>query len=402
VWDVAGKRLLHRLRTPGENVVRGLVFSADSKTLVVGGSFDALQRWDLASGKKLTPWVGRERGVVCLDRAPDGETIASVGDDGAVRLWDAATGKELRCLQGAPGAVLSVAFSPDGKTLASGGMDGTIRLWDMATGKELRRWPTYHFRVWSLAFSTDSKYLASAGRSPVIGLWEAATGRGLRAVLGHRGPVDRVTFSPDGKTLASTGDDTTILLWDVARLFRENQAPADALTPQERELYWSDLSDPEESRVWQARAMLCAAGPQTTEVLRRRWPEMLAAAARLGRLLAQLDSDDFDSREKASVGLEELGLFAEPALRKALEKPPSPEVRHRVKMLLGKLPRDAAKGGTQELLRPLQGLALLEWINSVEARQLLKEAAQGPAESDAATTARAILLRLGERPTARP
>ncbi len=58
------------------------------------------------------------------------------------------------------------------------------------------------------------------------------------------------------------------------------------------------------------------------------------AAAELARLIADLDSDDFDRREAASKELAALGPQAESALRKALEETTSAEVRSRIGKLL--------------------------------------------------------------------
>src|SRR5262249_21721775 len=57
---------------------------------------------------------------------------------------------------------------------------------------------------------------------------------------------------------------------------------------------------------------------------------------RVNQLIAELDSDQFASREKATQELEKLSEAAAPALRKALENRPSPEMRKRVQGLLAK------------------------------------------------------------------
>jgi WD40 repeat protein len=401
VWNVASRKLLHQfsvLPQRGNIGVSALVLSADGKTLFVGTFNHGIRRWDLALGKELPPLLGNERCMSCPGSSPDGKTIVSVGRDNTVSLWDAATCKELHCLRGHAGRVTSAAISPDGKTVASWSLDRTIRLWDAATGKEIRSWRTYHDYVCSMAFSPDGSHLASAGVSQVIGLWEVATGRALPPLVGHHGPVYRVAFSPDGKALASAGEDTTILLWDVDRLLRQKRLPTPAFAAEELELYWHDLADRRAHIVRAAKEVLCAAGPWTTNRIRQRLPEALAGAGRVGRLLGELDSDDFDTREKASAELAKLVTLAEPALRMALEKQPSAEVRRRVAILLEKLPKPETKGSMDERLCPLVTLALLEWIDSPEARQLLKEVAEGPPESDATKEAQAILERVAKRP----
>jgi len=343
--------------------------------------------------------VGHKQPWVRLAPAPDRKTLVSLGGDETVRLWDAVTGKELHCLQH---DAREVAFSPDGKTVASGGSDGFIRLWDTATGKEVRHWKTNHSIVWTVAFSADGKYLASAGGSRVIGLWETSTGRALPPLVGHRGKVVRLVFSPNGKLLASTGQDTTVLLWDVERLFRERRGPTVRFAPEELEISWWDLGAPEPWKVRQARDLLCAGGAQTVSLLQRCLPEAAAETARMEQFIADLDSDAFKVREEATAALEKLGTAAGPALRKAEEKPISPEARRRVEMLLAKLEDKDGPRDVSRVRRPLEALAVLEWIDSPEARQLLKEVAKGPPAADVTKEASAILKRLAARDGAKP
>jgi len=61
--------------------------------------------------------------------SPDGKTLASGGRDRVVKLWEVATGQEIRTFIGHNGTVTGVAFSPDGQTVISGSRDKTLRLW---------------------------------------------------------------------------------------------------------------------------------------------------------------------------------------------------------------------------------------------------------------------------------
>jgi tetratricopeptide (TPR) repeat protein len=66
--------------------------------------------------------------------SPDGRTILTGSADRTARLWDAATGRPAGPTLVHPDAVWSVAFSPDGRLILTGSYGGTARLWDAATG----------------------------------------------------------------------------------------------------------------------------------------------------------------------------------------------------------------------------------------------------------------------------
>src|SRR5262249_12125121 len=95
---------------------------------------------------------------------------------------------------------------------------------------------------------------------------------------------------------------------------------------------------------------------------------------KIDRLVADLDSDEFGVRERATADLEKLGPQAEPALQKALKETTSAEGRRRAAALLDKL---AGAVDSTERLQALRAIEVLERINDREARRLLEELAGG-------------------------
>lgn len=87
------------------------------------------------------------------------------------------------------------------------------------------------------------------------------------------------------------------------------------------------------------------------------------------RLISDLDSNEFAVREQATRKLEELGELAEPALRRAIKKPPSLEVRRRSEALLAKVP-----GARWRVVR---AVAVLEHVERPEAHAFLESLAKG-------------------------
>ncbi len=100
-------------------------------------------------------------------------------------------------------------------------------------------------------------------------------------------------------------------------------------------------------------------------------------------------------RKKAALELGKLGDSARPALKKALEGKPSPEVRRQVDELLGKLKPGEPLAG--EDLRAVRGVELLEQMATPEARQILEGLAKGPPGARLTREAEAAISRFANR-----
>jgi hypothetical protein len=119
---------------------------------------------------------------------------------------------------------------------------------------------------------------------------------------------------------------------------------------------------------------------------------MTQDAGRTARLIAELDSEQFSSRQRASAALAKLGDAAEPDLRLALRRTRSAEQRRRLGQLLDKLAEDAP-----EPLRACRALEVLERIGTAEAKSVLEVLAGGAAEARLTREARTALEQLAER-----
>jgi hypothetical protein len=286
-----------------------------------------------------------------------------------------------------------VAFSPDGRLLATAANELVLRLWDAATGKEARQLPGHGNGVHALAFSADGRTLAAAGFGPVTRLWEVATGRIRHQVEGHRGLVSALAFTPDGRTLLSGGADTTVLLWDLTGRQSNGRLQTADVTDPDLEALWSDLAGEDAAKAYRAAWRLVASPKQALPLLRGALrPVPVVEGERLRRLVAELDDDDFQVRERASRALEEAGDQAEAELRKALEGNPTAEVRQRVGNLLERLSPQAE---VPERLRQARALEVLEGTATPEARALLEALAKGAPSARLTREAKAALERLG-------
>ena len=136
LWDAESGKEIRRF---GDEKIRCVAFSADSRK-VVGGGGD-LWVWDVATGKELLKvQKTHEFGGMCMVAfSPDGDLMVSVGHgpykpkflelyprafDGEVKVWDVATGKaRLAFAVDIPGGrhLEWASLSPDGERVFAGG-----------------------------------------------------------------------------------------------------------------------------------------------------------------------------------------------------------------------------------------------------------------------------------------
>jgi len=139
---------------------------------------------------------------------------------------------------------------------------------------------------------------------------------------------------------------------------------------------WDALAREDSMAAYRAIRML-AQQPATAAQLRDGIKQIAAKdtfsddPARVAKLMAELDSEEFAVRDRASKSLRDLGPLAVPALRKALDAKPKPslEMRQRLEELV-----DAATKPTSspEMLRVSRALEALELMGTPEGREALQ------------------------------
>jgi RNA polymerase sigma factor (sigma-70 family) len=182
---------------------------------------------------------------------------------------------------------------------------------------------------------------------------------------------------------------------DPLSIIAGRKLPPRDLSAKELGELWGELNGDNSFRAAQVIQTLSAAPKQTVAFLDKQLkPVAEPDHERIARLIADLDSEQFAVRQKASAELEKFGDLAEPALRKKLSAElPSLEVRRRMERLLERLNDDP----TADQLRVRRALQALEAIGTPEAQTVLDKLARGAEGDRQSREAAAALARLARQ-----
>jgi WD40 repeat protein len=433
-WNVAEGRLLRRIVVESRALQGGRL--AEKLALVSSKDGSALELIDETGKASEFPQEGRANPAY-LALAPDGRFLAIANRENNVIAWDRATGKELFTI--ATQIAQPVAFTPDGESLLLSPRPGLLQLMRTRDGAIRRTFIPVDQPMRHLTVSPDGQFLAGVSDAEVI-VWEIASGHtrwktnlpapdsGLDIRSVSNGEPYPLAFSPDsrmlyvadfvcglhgydvlrgkevlkrpgGKTLpaclAVAPDGRTVAIGDVLGAIRLWSVATPPLTyhaqpPETLRKWLADLGHAGGDTPRLAVAGLLEGGPDTVTLLRQSLkPAAKPAPGRVTTLIRQLDAEDFDERENATIALLRLGSRIESEIDAALAVATRPEAKRRlreIKQELVSAPIDA------QTLRELRGIAVLEWLGAKDA---LEPLAKGDPDAETTKQAKAALERLG-------
>ena len=405
IYDAATGKELFALNT-NRHGHTAVAFAPKGKILAVATEDgEDVLLWDLESRKLHKRLLGHRPNAEGLAFSPDGKLLAtSLHAEDEIYQWDVATGKKLRTFKmdrllpadRGFGDSWHIAFSPDGETLAAGSSWGAVIFVDprMGTVKRILQ-ERARASCFAIEFSVDGKMVATA-IGDTIQLWEVATAK-ERARFRGQERIASMALSPDSRILASGSIAGILNVWDLD--VEKRKKPDDAELPR----LWKDLEGGDVALAYKAIRILTTFSLQSLPFLHKRLrptaaPPPEAPANEIKHSLADLDSDVFATREKATDDLKKCCFSAEATLRRALSGRPSLEVRRRVEAILEHIERTR----TAQQLQELRALEVLEHIGTAEARDFLEELGKGVADARLTQEAKASLARLKKRPIPKP
>ncbi len=231
VWRLGRKPVRVLCDKVAGDAVWSIALSGDGR-LLYGCGKRAVLRWDVKTGKPLSPIAVRGDRLHRLALAPGGASLAYASyrglakapwvADQTVAVIDAKTGAE-RVVAAAQASLL--CFSPDDKLLACCGWKTAvatatpgIALLDAGTLEPVRLIVDRNRSFRHLAFAPHGDLLAATLDDEGAGIHIFAVGDGkIRTrITGYTGRASHVAFSPDGAHLAAALDDGILRVWDAA------------------------------------------------------------------------------------------------------------------------------------------------------------------------------------------
>lgn len=382
--------------TPGPRYVMGVDLSANGQRLAIRDYDWANQVVELRT--KDDQQLKRTRYPRPIDEeqlfmagkslaiSPDGNLLAELFSltEGniSLRLWEVTSGKLICKFNLTQPIIKAIAFSPDGRTLAVTTGEHTIALLEVATGNEraclgrsssgkVSAGPASVVGLTCIAFSPDGHLLAAGDSTGRIRLFDVATNQELSGLNGHVGAVVRLAFAANGKRMISGSTDTTALVWELSP--RPDVAnTGQPLDPKQLTELWQQVCGADAAKSYSAIHVLSKYPNQVLPLIQTRLQPVPDDQTRLNQLVADLDHNRFNIREKAQKELETLGELAESTINNAFNNKPSAEVQTRLEAL-----RNRPKITANPLVEQTRALELLERIGTPAALQIVQRIARG-------------------------
>ncbi len=222
LWETETESVKPIWQAPLDNEgLNKIQFSADGKLLVSAMQDKTGMIWDAETGELINTLDGHTAATRMEEFSKDGSRLFTAGEDGFGRVWNAETGDLLRVLQGHEGVVNSIRISPRFRNRAvTASDDSTVKVWDTEKGTLITTFKNHKAPVVYAEYSPESYRIVTASLDSTAGLWQLDTvthrWRMIAKLRGHNAAVDKAIFSPDGsKVMTYSIDHPEIRIWDA-------------------------------------------------------------------------------------------------------------------------------------------------------------------------------------------
>jgi len=423
VWDFASGNETATVTVPDRGTVRKANLAPNGKMLFTLETADKencfyLRNWEVPTRMQTRSWKIplkslQESALLPVRLAQDGKTVfvASGEAPAGVHVFDAITGRKRFVPVQGEGTAHFVP-SPDARVVASwifnqywiGKPSSPVCLSEVLTGTEILVLKGNSESVATAAWSADGRLLATGDQRPdsrmasseqTIRLWNATTGKELARFTGFKSDVNALTFAPDAGRLIAALHDGTILVWDTAYAAR-SVLKVQHLNEDDLRFCLNALAEKQAANAYGAMWKLIAAPHDSVPFLRSQLkPAVAADLAKIERWIADLGSEQFTVRQRATKELKNAGEQVKAPIAKAMQSNPSLEACRRLESILDAIASAVPGPAT---LQAVRAITVLEKIGSTEARQVLETLSKGAPGARETLEAQQALAKLNSSP----
>ncbi|MCC2548230.1 caspase family protein [Hymenobacter sp. BT175] len=205
LWDLE-KRVLLTTLSGHKGGVEAAQFSANGRfivTLPVEG--DRVRVSDGHTGQKLhlLPTKGTDAETTIISK--DGKLLFTTGGSNAgIEKWDLASGKRLLIIQNTQSHLSSLTYNDTTHELLGGNWGGGIILWDTNTGAIRQSFTGHKGRILAAQFGLTAGTLITASEDHTVKVWNGKTGALVNTLL-PLGAADYINIVAGGYYKSSTG-----------------------------------------------------------------------------------------------------------------------------------------------------------------------------------------------------
>ncbi len=201
---VTGKELINR-KLKDSDTAHAMVFSPDSRWLVIGMAKGKVEIYDTTSGNNIKtlkfPYDKNKYsdGVQALVFSSDGKMLyASVNEE--IKAISVTAWKVNEAIyETAAQEDWSLSLSPDNKLLLGSGTKRLIHLYDAQTAKLLRTFTGHTLNIMGVRWLKDGKHFVSVSDDQSLRIWDKDADREQLQLFGFAGGDDWVAVTPDGR-----------------------------------------------------------------------------------------------------------------------------------------------------------------------------------------------------------
>jgi DNA-binding SARP family transcriptional activator/WD40 repeat protein len=231
VVDLVEARTLRRrqrialpaLADPEAFVAPTPLFAADGDLLVLQTPFGGrpqphvLRRFDARSGSPIGQPLELPAGASYAPMiAGERVFVPHPGRDVTYEV-DAA---RMRIVRRHPAGGAVGTLHPDGRHLALTTDDGGLRVLDLDSGRTQELEGNRRAIVNDVRYTPDGRTIITAAEDGSVAVWDAASGSVRERIAAHTEAASRLSVMPDGRSVLSGGADAHVFLWDITGVQR--------------------------------------------------------------------------------------------------------------------------------------------------------------------------------------